>query len=399
VPWSAWLVPLVLGAVFVALLASANPLIENWLNGIDIAALAPDPGRVLFWLAAMIFAWPFIRVRAGRFRTGRFGAGWGRFAAAQPAQTRPERLAGRAGAFFGPAAILRSLLLFNALFAVQSLLDLIYLWGGAELPDGMSYATYAQRGAYPLIATALLAAGFVLAAMRPGSATERMPPVRALVYLWTGQNVLLVISAMLRLNLYVEAYSLTMLRVAALIWMMLVALGLVLIVARIALARSNAWLVSLNAAALAVTLYLSAFVNFPHLIAAYNVEHSRELSGSGLRLDTDYLVGLGPQVIPALDVFAAGRAASGHGLPAGLPEAIRGLLGEHEARMADWRSWSLRGQRLSAYLANRQDRPVAQDRAPTERGAWRYDAPANPGCGASRNGAGPAGRPCGRRTR
>ena len=47
----------------------------------------------------------------------------------------------------------RSLILFNALFALQTVLDLTYLWGGASLPDGMSHAEYAHRGAYPLIAT------------------------------------------------------------------------------------------------------------------------------------------------------------------------------------------------------------------------------------------------------
>ncbi len=59
---------------------------------------------------------------------------------------------------FGRSAILNSLILFNALFAVQTILDLIYLWGGVRLPDGLSYAEYAHRGAHPLIATALLAA-------------------------------------------------------------------------------------------------------------------------------------------------------------------------------------------------------------------------------------------------
>ena len=44
---------------------------------------------------------------------------------------------------------------FNALFAVQSVSDLAYLWGGMRLPEGLSYADYAHRGAYPLIVTAL----------------------------------------------------------------------------------------------------------------------------------------------------------------------------------------------------------------------------------------------------
>ena len=43
--------------------------------------------------------------------------------------------------FFGVATILRSLILFNLLFAVQTVLDVIYLWGNATLPADISYAT------------------------------------------------------------------------------------------------------------------------------------------------------------------------------------------------------------------------------------------------------------------
>ena len=122
----------------------------------------------------------------------------------------------------------RSLVLFNVMFALQSALDLTYLWGGASLPDGMTYAHYAHRGAYPLIATALLAASFVLIAMRPGGPAEQSRLIRPLVLLSIGQYVLLVVSSIFRLDLYVAAYSLTYLRLAAFIWMGLVAAGLVL---------------------------------------------------------------------------------------------------------------------------------------------------------------------------
>ena len=101
----------------------------------------------------------------------------------------------------------------------------------------MSYADYAHRGAYPLIVTALLAAAFVLAAMRRNGPAEGSADPR-LVYLWIGQNVLLVVSSIFRLGLYVEVYSLTELRIAAGIWMGLVAVGLVLICLRIATRKS-----------------------------------------------------------------------------------------------------------------------------------------------------------------
>ena len=89
--------------------------------------------------------------------------------------------------FLGAPEILRSLILFNLLFAVQTVLDLIFLWGNAGLPAGISYADYAHRGAYPLIATALLAAAFVLVAMRPGGPAEKSPVIRPLVYVFVAQ--------------------------------------------------------------------------------------------------------------------------------------------------------------------------------------------------------------------
>ena len=80
--------------------------------------------------------------------------------------------------------------------------------------------------------------------------------------------------------------------------MLLVAAGLVLIVARIALGRSNSWLTAMNLGSLALALYVCCFINFPALIADYNVTHSRDMKGSGIALDFGYLVSLGPQATP-----------------------------------------------------------------------------------------------------
>ena len=88
---------------------------------------------------------------------------------------------------------------------------------GAPLPGDLTLAGYAHRGAYPLIATALLAALFVLVTLRPGSETARSRGIKVLVTLWIAQNLLLVASTMCRTFDYIESYSLTVLRIAALI--------------------------------------------------------------------------------------------------------------------------------------------------------------------------------------
>ena len=337
-----WIVPLACAGVFLILFVAANPLLESALDAVDPFAFLDslDPVRPFWWLLVAAMAWPFLVPVLLPER-----------AAAVPVAPTEPPLPGES-LLFGRAAILRSLLLFNGLFAVQSLSDLLFLWIGQALPEGMSYASYAHRGAYPLVATALLAAVFVLAAMRPGGPGEASPLIRRLVYLWIGQNVLLVISSMRRLDVYVEIYSLTELRIAAGIWMGLVALGLVLILLRIALKRSNAWLVSANLLALAATLAACACVDFGAIISRFNVEHSRQWGGEGMALDPNYLRELGPSSIPAVDLFLSDPGRGEADLRQALQDLRGELVARHQQSCGDWRCWTFRDWRLAQYLSS-----------------------------------------------
>lgn len=334
-----WVVPVLVSGIFIALFASANPIIEIWVSAIDLKSWLSRVSfaRLLFWSVAISLIWPFVYTRWLRRENGPADEGYKEIAPLDAS------LSSASSNLFGPAAILRSLILFNALFAVETLLDGIYLWGGVSLPDGLTYAAYAHRGAYPLILTALLAAGFILLATRPGAPTQHARAIRILVFLWTAQNVLLVLSSIMRLDLYVETYSLTYWRIAAFIWMALVAIGLILIVFRIGLDRSNKWLISANLTAASLIIYACSFVNFPAFIADYNVAHCKEISGKGVVLDGGYLVSLGPQAIPAIDRYIR------HGL-LGYRSARDTLAATHSRPLDSWRGWSLRGARLQEYL-------------------------------------------------
>ncbi|MBR0776317.1 DUF4173 domain-containing protein [Bradyrhizobium diazoefficiens] len=336
-----WLLPAALGTVFVALFAAANPVIEqcvSLLNPKLILEYVSIP-RVLFWVMMLALVWPFIHVR------------WRRGTSATAAVVEgpePEPFAPLLFVeFLDASTVLRSLILFNLLFAAQSILDGLYLWGHVALPANMTYAAYAHRGAYPLIATALLAAAFVLVAMRPGGPAGKSRVIRPLVYLWVGQNVLLVASSILRLDLYVDIYMLTYWRIAAFIWMGLVALGLILIVARIALDRSNRWLVGANLIALTIVLYGCSLVNFDAFVADYNVAHSREGSGKGLSIDINYLTQLGPQALPAIEQVISLRPDMVYIV--GLAEARDRLVETQRLDMA-WRAWGFRSWRLQRRL-------------------------------------------------
>lgn len=355
-----WIMPVALGAVFLALFGAANPVIDRWLSLIDLWRLLEliEPARVIFWCLALVLLWAVFRPRLPWFFRRPRRIVPRQTEGGKPTEAMPAARTGAGQLFedvvFGKAAIVRALILFNLMFAVETALDLAYLWGGVALPEGMSYASYAHRGAYPLIVTALLAAVFVLLALKPGSAASGDRQIRVLVYAWIGQNIMLVVSSIFRLDLYVGIYALTYWRVAAFIWMGLVAVGLALIVARIALEKSGKWLSSANLLALSLTLYACCFINFAALIASYNVEHSQEMTGQGVPLDSWYLRELGPAAFPAIDVFLAGRDM------AALDQAVAHVA---NARVADeahyreaqknWRAWSFRDWRLMRYLNSR----------------------------------------------
>ncbi len=241
--------PLAGGALFLALFAAANPLISQALAAIRL----PSVWQVLLWIFVALSVWQSLRPHAAVMRLA------GRLPDPEPVLPGTSL-----------SSVLIALALFNAIFAVQNGLDIAFLWSGGALPAGMTQTEYVHRGAYPLIGTALIAGVMALAMLRPGSASERHPWARRLVTLWVAQNLVLVASSALRTIDYIEASMLTAWRIAALAWMGLVALGLVLICWRILKGRSARWLINWNALATALVLAVCSFVDLGAIAASWN---------------------------------------------------------------------------------------------------------------------------------
>ncbi|MEO0515058.1 MAG: DUF4173 domain-containing protein [Planctomycetota bacterium] len=353
----AWVMPVGLSVVFVGLFAAANPVVQRGIRrawdaaATRIAGLGEwlSLGRMGLWVVVAMAVWGLLRVR---LRTPR------------PRNLKPAVGSGlvvHLDRVTGTSLVVRCLVLFNAVFAVQTLLDARYLYGGAVLPDGMTYAEYAQRGAYPLVATALLAGLFVLLTFRPGGAAQRSRWCRRLVGLWVAQNIVLMASAAWRLSLYVEVYSLTRWRVAAAVWMLLVAIGFGWLIWRIVAGRDNGWLLQRVTLTAVVVLYAVCFVDVDRRIAEFNVTHCSEVGGEGQPIDLAYLEKLGPAALPATQrlvaawqsdpspvaaepkvaVWSGQRTPTTYRLEEARTLAIR-LDRDLQHDLAGWRGWTLR---------------------------------------------------------
>ena len=265
--------PVVGTVMFLALFAMANPIISGFLDDIQIGGLNEnDVARFLFWGFVFVAVWSTFRPLRPKYPFHRL------------ADSEPARMAG-----VSVASVTLSLIIFNLLFALQNGMDLIYIWGDVRLPAEFTLAEYAHRGAYPLIVTALLAGLFILVTTHPRSEMAGNALIRWLIIIWIVQNLFLVASTAERTLLYIDSYSLTRLRIAALLWMGLVAVGLILVTWRMLRGQSLAWLVNGNLLAAFTVLASCSVLDLGATAAAWNVDHAREAGGKGVHLDLCYL--------------------------------------------------------------------------------------------------------------
>ena len=335
-----------LAMIFLGLFARANPVLEGWFRQlgrwvcqVNIELVATGLLRSGRFLIVAIFILGYLCYRAVENQ----GDG---------VINEPPTL---------PVSVTDScLIVFNLVFALQSILDIGCLFSGMSLPEGMTYAEYAHRGFYPLWLASMLAGGFMLLAWSDDPVKfPRSRRRNTLLFLWMAQNGLLLLSAIYRLNLYVCAYSLTRLRVAAFTGMILVLFGLVGIAVRSVRHKSVIWLLNLNGCAVLVVLLVLALSNVPARIAWFNVLHSSECSGSGTRLDVGYMDKLGEDALPALLSFVQNYPDSSGVYIA--RKSINSAAVKLRRDSENWRSWTINRYRIYGLVqALPQVEPVPQ---------------------------------------
>jgi Domain of unknown function (DUF4173) len=341
---SAIALPLAAGAVFLCLLAVSNPVIEDALyvlQGINIMWLWNQITSVVSLWSLFIFAsvamllWPAVKKSAMLQRVNLWQDG-----------DSP----GWYLTFFKPSAVISTLILLNVLFAVQNLLDLKYVWLTGELPLGFSQVEYVRRGAYSLIVTVLLAAVFVVFALRKDSLAANNKYVRLLVYAWIAQNMVLVASSAQRTMTYINDTGWTELRVSALLWMGLVCFGLAAVVWRVWKNLRTIWLVNANFAAAAVLLAGCCVFNLQGFVAERNVD--KAIADPAFRTDYDYMEKLGPNALPAVLRLKRDLLELNDNSKADIGSwseklwRVGSVIGTHtmfhDHNQNDWRSWTLR---------------------------------------------------------
>jgi hypothetical protein len=312
--------------VFGALFASADAVFANLLGG-----LLPELSgwTIVRWIVV------FLAVGAGLL-----GAAY--VLADPPDLTgleRPSRHRLRRLEWAVPVALL------DVLFAAFVLVQLTTLFGGSAhvlKTAGLTYAEHARGGFWQLLVVTVLTLLVIAGASR--WAPRETPAQRWLIRLLLGAlamfSLIVVGSALYRMNVYTQAYGATRLRLlvaACELW-----LGLVFVLILAAGVRLRAtWLPRLVLGTAVLALLGLAVANPDRLIADRNIDRFNESS----RLDLEYLSRLSADAVPALDR-----------LPDPLRDcALRNIAQDLTNHPDDWRGANL-GRRAAWKLL--RDSPV-----------------------------------------
>jgi hypothetical protein len=325
-------VPLVV--LFIALFASADAVFGSLLGDFPDVDLGSLPGRAIIaivagWLTAGLMA--FVAGGADEDRADEGGA------------TRR---------WLGVTEAMTVLILLDVLFAAFVAVQATYLFGGQDTLSrtGLTYAEYARRGFFELLAVAFVVGALVLGL--EAFIGRRTAGYRVAVIALIGLTLAVLGSAFLRLRLYQDAYGWTELRfyvLAAIVWL---AIGAVAAIAAI-LRDATRWLPH-SMVVLAVAFGLAFNVIGPsRFIAQQNVGRlsDPDLPADAYRgLDAMYLSLLGDD---ALIVLAERDPSSlPHSARADVHAALYWRAQEFISQPADeWQSWNLARERIRQLLS------------------------------------------------
>ncbi|MFG2773562.1 DUF4173 domain-containing protein [Streptomyces sp. NPDC048350] len=274
-------VAVVLLVVFGALFAGADAAFADLLGAlIPDVSLGQAPWRLSFFLLGLFGAIAVARTAAAPLR-------WDRMV------IRP----GKARARLEWAL---PLIVLNLLFAAFNAVQLAVLFGGYDKvlsETDLTYSAYARQGFWQLLMATLLTLVVIGLALRwaPRADPRDRTLVRAVLGTLCVLTLVVVASALRRMDLYVDAYGLTRLRISVAAMEMWLGLVILLIMAAgIFGARLLPRAVAVSAAA---GMLLFGFGSPDAIVAEQNVERFT----SSDKIDIPYLAGLSADAVPALD--------------------------------------------------------------------------------------------------
>lgn len=188
--------------------------------------------------------------------------------------------------------------MLNLMLVFINVLDIIFLYAGDKLPEGITHSQFVHNGVGMLILSIVLGVSVILYIFRNALHFDTGNKViKLLISLWILQNIFMIVSASVRNYMYVLDYSLTYKRIGVFVYLALTVIGLLTVLAKIHYKKSNWYLIRSNAFCGILFLCFSSFLNWDKIVCEFNIACKTEKLQE---LDKKYLLGLSDETLPYL---------------------------------------------------------------------------------------------------
>jgi hypothetical protein len=287
------LVPLLIYAIFYGALMAGNSVLrswsENYLSQLVEWLDAISPSYLLF----ILFGFFLLRgAFAGRLKSWFQLGDSGPLSPGKEAIAEAEKQALKRS-YWSALIILVSL---NGLFLIANYIDVRWVWFQFDLPAGFSLKEFVHDGVGWLIFSLVLSASVLLFYFRAAlNFHPNSKLLRSLAIAWVVQNIILAISVVLRTLYYIGFHGLAYGRLAVLLWLSVVILGMVLLIVKLATKRANSFIYRHVSNYSMLLLVLAGLVDWDKRIVRYNLDHPQ-----ANEIDVDGYLSLSPRVYPIL---------------------------------------------------------------------------------------------------
>ncbi len=190
-----------------------------------------------------------------------------------------------------------TIILVNFLLLIINLIDISWIWFNFEYTNNMNLSDFVHKGTYLLIFSIFLSIGIMLYFFRKN---QNFYPKRKILqivsYVWIFQNILLLISVIIRNFHYINYFGLAYKRIGLFFFLILVFIFLISLTIKIKDRKTTFYLFRFNSIILYVGFIFFAVPDWDIIIAKYNLN-----TETRTEIDVNFLLKLDAKTMPYID--------------------------------------------------------------------------------------------------
>jgi len=192
---------------------------------------------------------------------------------------------------------LMMIILVNILLLLINIIDISTIWFNFNYTPEFDLKQFVHEGTYFLILSILLSIGIMIWFFRRNlNFYKHKKKLQVLSYIWIVQNIVLLISVVIRNMHYIEYFGLAYKRIGVFFFLALVIFGLFSLYLKIKDIKSSYWLFKINTWALYIGFVLFAIPDWDIIIAKHNLDHPMQNN-----IETSFLLTFDNKALPLID--------------------------------------------------------------------------------------------------